>query len=429
MKQLDTKDSFFRVQWDTLLSRSEAEAQSVEFDVKDIIANVRQAGDLALKEYCEKFDGHHPDTLEVTPREMTQAMRSLKKEDLKSLNVAAARIKSFHQKQFSKVTKTWKEKKNGVTWGEMVSPIACVGIYVPGGLAAYPSTVLMNAIPARVAGVKEIIMTTPWAGGKANPYTLAAAKLAGVDRVFKVGGAQAIAALTFGTESIPNVDKITGPGNLYVATAKRLVFGKVGIDMVAGPTEVVIVADETANPAFIASDLLSQAEHDPKALAILISHVNPLIEETKRSLQDQLARLDRQNILDKAIQNGCYFIRTKNVAESVRLASELAAEHLELQIKNPEKHLKGLNAAAIFLGNHTPVAVGDYLSGPNHTLPTSGTARFSSPLGVLDFMKRTSIASFDARALKRLGPDILRLARMEGLTAHSASISKRIAVR
>ena len=429
MKQLNTRDSFFPVQWDTLLSRSEAESQTVEFDVKDIIANVRQAGDLALIEYCEKFDGYHPDTLEVTPKEMAEALRSLTKEELKSLNVTASRIKTFHQKQFSKCTKTWKEKKNGITWGEMVSPIERVGIYVPGGLAAYPSTVFMNAIPARVAGVKEIIMTTPWPQGKANRYTLAAAKLAGVDRVFKVGGAQAIAALTYGTESIPNVDKITGPGNIYVATAKRLVFGKVGIDMVAGPTEVVIVADDTANPAFIASDLLSQAEHDPKAVAIMISHVSSLIQRTKQALQEQLAALDRQNILAAVVQNGCYFIQTKNIAESIRLASQLAAEHLELQIKGPEKYLKGLNAGAIFMGHHTPVAVGDYLAGPNHTLPTSSTARFSSPLGVLDFVKRTSLISFDQKSLKKLGPDIVRLASMEGLTAHGASVINRINIK
>ncbi|QQR82034.1 MAG: histidinol dehydrogenase [Deltaproteobacteria bacterium] len=424
MKQLNTKDSFFPVQWDTLLSRAETQ-QNVEFTVKDVIADVRQAGDLALKEFCEKFDGHSPETLEVSQKEMSQALRSLKKDELKSLNVAAQRIRQFHQKQFSKITKNWKEKKNGIVLGEMITPIERVGIYVPGGLAGYPSAVLMDAIPARMAGVKEMIMTTPWPQGKPNRYTLAAAKLAGVDHVFKVGGAQAIAALAYGTESIPNVDKITGPGNIYVATAKRLVFGKVGIDMVAGPTEVVIVADDTAQPDFIAADLLSQAEHDPQAVAIVISHSAKLLEKTQQALKAQMEKLDRQNILVSALGNGGYVIQTKNVVESIRLANEFAAEHLELQIKNPEKYLKGLNAGAIFLGNHTPVAVGDYLSGPNHTLPTSGTARFSSPLGVLDFVKRTSIASFDAKALKRLGPDIVKLATMEGLTAHGSSIEVR----
>ena len=428
MKVLNTQDPDFSNQWKTLLNRSEELSQDVEPVVKEVIASVRQNGDQALKYYCQKFDHHFPETLEVSKTEIAQALASLKKDDLKSLKLAAERIRKFHQKQFSKISKTWTEKKAGIFLGERISAIARAGIYVPGGLAAYPSTVLMNAIPAKVAGVKEIIMMTPWSQGQANRYTLAAAKIAGVDRVFKIGGAQAIAALAYGTESVPAVDKITGPGNIFVAIAKKLVFGKVGIDMIAGPTEVMIIADDSAHPEFIAADLLSQAEHDPNAIAVLLTSSKKIIRETQACLEKQLRALDRQNILQTALSKS-HFIQTKNLNEAATLAHEFAAEHLELQIKNPDKYVNKINAGAIFIGHHTPVAVGDYLAGPNHTLPTSGTARFSSPLGVFDFLKRTSLMSFDAKALQQLSPDITHLATMEGLTAHGPSVEVRIKKR
>lgn len=402
----------------------------MEKTVRSILTAIRSRRDQALHNFTKKFDGHSPRSLEVTASERRHAHTLVPREELASLKLAAQRIRRFHEKQAQGIQKSWRFQDHGVLLGEQIRPLARAGIYVPGGLAAYPSTVLMNAIPAKVAGVSKIIMATPWVGGKSNPYTLVAADLAGVDRIFKIGGAQAIAALAYGTKTVPAVDKIVGPGNIYVATAKRLVFGQVGIDMVAGPTEVLVVADDSARADFIASDLLSQAEHDPRATAILVTSSQKLATQVQSELKRQLVLLPRQEILSQALKNQGLILISRNLEEAIDLANQIASEHLELQIKNPRKWLSKIkNAGAIFLGHQSPVAVGDYLAGPNHVLPTAGSARFSSPLSAHDFYKRSSVIEMNGKSMKRFGPHISRLARLEGLTAHAASVDIRLQSR
>lgn len=427
MKTLRSSVPGFSKKLDQILGRSAEESKKIDSIVSKIIQDVRKKGDSALRSYTKKFDHHTPQNLEVTSSEIETAYQKIGLEELNSLKTAASRIEAFHQVQKEKISSSWNTDQDGILVGEEIRALSRIGIYVPGGLAAYPSTVLMNAIPASVAGVGEIIMVSPWNKGLVNPYTLVAAHLAGVNRIFKIGGAQAIGALAYGTPSIPAVDKIVGPGNIFVATAKRLVFGKVGIDMIAGPTEVVIVADDTANLAFIASDLLSQAEHDPKAISILITCSEKIAKAVLKQLDRQLATLERKEILAISIKKRGVIIMVKDTYEALRIADQIAPEHLELQIQNPMNAVSQLkNAGAIFLGNKTPVAFGDYLAGPNHVLPTSGTARFSSPLGVTDFLKRSSLMEVKDTFLELMGPHVARLARLEGLTAHAASVEIRL---
>ncbi|HEX5036627.1 MAG TPA: histidinol dehydrogenase [bacterium] len=426
MKILKTDEAFFEENYSGFLKRaSEGDAQAAA-TAQGVIADIRAQGDAALFDYTERFDGHRPEALEVTKAEIDAAMKSIEPKALQALKTAAARIRKFHLQQKKKIAASWTTQNEGVFVGEQIRPLARVGIYVPGGLAAYPSTVLMNAVPAKVAGVKEIIMVSPWRDGKPNPHTLAAAKLAGVTKIFKIGGAQAVAALAYGTKTIPAVDKIVGPGNAYVAAAKRLVFGKVGIDMIAGPTEIAVVADDGAAPESVAADLLSQAEHDPMAVSVLFTHSEKLIEAVQSALDRQLSGLERRSILKKAIEGSGLIVKTKNVNESIDLSNRFAPEHLSVQVKNARKTLPKIrHAGAIFLGPLSPVAFGDYLAGPNHVLPTSGTARFSSPLGVGDFLKRSSVIEVGPKAFEKLGPVVVRLAELEGLTAHAASVSVR----
>ena len=426
MKTLSTKDASFRGFWSDFLRRSAEGDPAIETTVKHILDDVRRRGDAAVLDYTSRFDGHRPAVLEVSPEEMAKAAASVPAKAMKALKTAAARIHAFHRRQHGKLPRSWTVRENGALLGEQVRPLDRVGIYVPGGLAAYPSTVLMNAIPAKVAGVKEIVMVSPWREGRPNPATLAAAKIAGVTKIFKIGGAQAVAALAYGTASIAAVDKIVGPGNAYVAAAKRLVFGKVGIDMIAGPTEIVVIADERANPESVAADLLSQAEHDPMAVPILLTHSQKLAAAAQSALERQIRSLERRAILKESLDGQGLVVQTKSLAESLDLSNQFAPEHLSLQIRNPEKSLsKVRHAGAVFLGPYSPVAFGDYLAGPNHVLPTSGTARFSSPLGVGDFLKRSSLIGMGQNAFETLAPVVIELAELEGLTAHGHSVDVR----
>lgn len=426
MKTLATTEPSFEEDWTAFLRRSAEAEASVEATVRDVIADVRARGDAALLDKTEEFEGHRPAALEVSRAEIAEAVKSVDPAALRALKTAAARIEAFHRLQKKRLTASWTVRREGILLGEQFRPLDRVGIYVPGGLAAYPSTVLMNAIPARVAGVKEIVMVSPWRDGRPNPYTLAAARIVGITKIFKIGGAQAIAALAYGTATVPAVDKIVGPGNAYVAAAKRLVFGRVGIDMIAGPTEIAVVADEGAAPESVAADLLSQAEHDPMAVSVLLTHSQKLIGAVQSALQRQLAALERRAILKKSVEGCGLIVKTRNVNESIALSNRFAPEHLSVQVRNARKVLPKIrHAGAIFLGPYAPVAFGDYLAGPNHVLPTSGTARFSSPLGVSDFLKRSSVIEIAQNAFEKLAPVVIRLAELEGLTAHAASVSIR----
>ncbi|HBO84772.1 MAG TPA: histidinol dehydrogenase [Deltaproteobacteria bacterium] len=363
--------------------------------------------------------------MKVDRNKIKKALKNISEYDLKILKLAAKRIDAFHRKE---TPKSWQyTEKDRTVLGQKVTPLERVGIYVPGGKAAYPSTVLMNAIPAKIAGVKEIIMATPPSKNGINPYVLAAADIAGVDAIYQVGGAQAIAALAYGTETILKVDKIVGPGNIYVATAKRLVFGVVDIDMIAGPSEILIINDGTGNPSWIAADLLSQAEHDELASSILLTTSKNMAEAVAKEVSRQIKELKREAIAKKSIDRYGAIIITKDLKEAVDIANTIAPEHLELFVKKPFGLFKKIkNAGAIFLGYNTPEAVGDYMAGPNHTLPTGGTARFSSPLGVYDFIKRSNVILFSRKGLDKFGADIVRFADMEGLDAHGKSVAIRI---
>ncbi len=388
--------------------------------VSDIIVNVRKNGDSALFEYCEKFDGAKLEQLEVSSQEIEEAFSSVEPEFVRILKKAAENIRKFHSKQ---VRNSFILDEDGVVMGQKVIPIEKVGLYVPGGTAAYPSTVLMDSIPAKIAGCKEIVMVTPPnKEGKVAPVILAAAKIAGVDRIFKVGGAQAVAALAYGTKSIPRVDKIVGPGNAFVAEAKRQVFGRVAIDMIAGPSEILIVADETCSAKIVAADMLSQAEHDRLASAVLVTDSRALANEVAQELERQLENLERREIARDSIDNNGKIIVAENIDIAIDIANEIAPEHLELCMENPFDYLdKVKNAGSIFMGKNCPEALGDYLAGPNHTLPTSGTARFSSPLSVDDFVKKSQYTYYTKNALEKVYEDVANFAKKEGLTAHAKS--------
>ena len=394
---------------------------NVEGIVTEIIENVKKNGDQALFAYCEKFDKAKLTTLAVSDEEMEEALSQVELEFLEILEKAAANIRKFHQKQVRNsfiINDT-----DGVVIGQKIIPVDRAGLYVPGGTAAYPSTVLMDSIPAKIAGCKEVVITTPPnAEGKVNPVILAAAKVAGVDKIFKVGGAQAIAALAYGTESVPKVDKIVGPGNAFVAEAKKQVFGKVSIDMIAGPSEILIIADGNTDPRFAAADLLSQAEHDKMASAVLVTDSEELAVAVQAELEKQIPMLERAEIARASVDNNGKIIVAKDLKQAVAISNEIAPEHLELCVDNPFDYLDSIrHAGSIFMGRNCPEALGDYFAGPNHTLPTSGTARFSSPLGVDDFIKKTQYTYYTRDALKRVAKDVAYFAKAEGLTAHARS--------
>jgi histidinol dehydrogenase len=426
MKTLNPKNKGFKAALKEVLERGQADTSRVEAKVAAILEEVRKRGDRALYEYTESFDGVNvKGKLKVSLREIKSSLKKIPGRDLELLRLASRRLDEFHRRQ---VPNSWYTvEKNGTALGQRITPLERVGIYVPGGKAAYPSTVLMNAIPARVAGVKEIIMVTPPSRGRINPYVLAAAELAGVDRVYRVGGAQSIGALAYGTRTVPKVDKIVGPGNIYVATAKKLVYGTVDIDMVAGPSEVLILNDGTGDPAWIAADLVAQAEHDELASSILVTTSTKMAREVVKEVSKQLKRLKKRTVAKASISNYGTVILTRNLVEAARITNTIAPEHLQIFTQRPEEVL-GLvkNAGAIFLGSLSPVATGDYLAGPNHTLPTGGTARFSSPLGVEDFIKRSSVISLSKQGLKALGPPTERFAKLEGFEAHARSVAIRL---
>ncbi|MBQ7329137.1 MAG: histidinol dehydrogenase [Oscillospiraceae bacterium] len=401
-------------------------AANVEGVVTEIISTVASLGDKALYAYAAKFDKVNLTALEVTAAEIDEAFAAVEPEFLDILREAAANIRAYHEKQVR--NSFILNEKDGVVIGQKVTPIEKVGLYVPGGTAAYPSTVLMDSIPAKIAGCKEIVMVTPPAkDGKVNPVILAAAKIAGVDRIFKVGGAQAVAALAYGTESIPKVDKIVGPGNAYVAEAKKQVFGRVSIDMIAGPSEILVVADATANPRFVAADLLSQAEHDKMASAVLVTDSRAFAEEVSRELEEQIPQLPRSEIARASIDlGGKIIVAEGNLMQAIEIANEIAPEHLELCVDNPFDYLDKIkHAGSIFMGKYCPEALGDYFAGPNHTLPTSGTARFSSPLSVDDFVKKTQFTYYTENALEKVADKIAFFAHKEGLDAHAKSATIR----
>ncbi|MBO7663383.1 MAG: histidinol dehydrogenase [Clostridia bacterium] len=393
----------------------------VEETVAEILRNVKERGDEALREYTARFDGAKPESLTVTPEEMEEGLRQVEPAFLAVLEKAAANIRKFHSCQVRQSFIL--NDENGIVMGQKVIPVDRAGVYVPGGTAAYPSTVLMDIIPAKIAGVKEIVVTTPpGKDGKINPVILAAARTAGADRIVKCGGAQAIAALAYGTESVPRVDKIVGPGNAYVAEAKRQVYGLVSIDMIAGPSEILIVADGASNPAHLAADLLSQAEHDRVASAVLVTDSPALAEQVSAELERQIPLLERRDIARVSIDQNGKIIVADNLQTAIDIANEIAPEHLELCVDQPFDYLDSIrHAGSVFLGRNCPEALGDYLAGPNHTLPTQGTARFSSPLSVDDFVKKTQYTYYTREALARVAEDVALFARKEGLTGHARS--------
>ena len=401
-------------------------ASNVESIVTDIISNVVGRGDAAVLEYCEKFDKAKLQSLEVTAEEIEEAFSLVDDEFISIIKEAAENIREFHKRQVRNSFVI--SEKDGVVIGQKVIPIEKVGLYVPGGTAAYPSTVLMDSIPAKLAGCKEIVMVTPpTATGKVNPVILAAAKIAGVDRIFKVGGAQAIAALAYGTESIPKVDKIVGPGNAFVAEAKKQVYGKVSIDMIAGPSEILVVADSASNPKHVAADLLSQAEHDKMASAVLVTDSFELAKAVSCELELQIPLLPRADIARASVDNnGKIIVAENNLSLAIDIANEIAPEHLELCMDNPFDYLDKIkHAGSIFMGRYCPEALGDYFAGPNHTLPTSGTARFSSPLSVDDFVKKTQFTYYTKDALSKVAEKVSYFAKKEGLDAHAKSATVR----
>ncbi len=414
--EVENKDIFARV----------TPKVDVESIVSEIIENVKKTGDKALFEYAEKFDKVSLSNLEVSKEEMEEAVRKVEPRFIKVLEKAAANIRKFHEKQVRNGFII--NDENGIVTGQKVIPVDRAGLYVPGGTATYPSTVLMDAIPAKIAGVREVVIVTPPnRQGKVNPVILAAAKVAGVDRIFKVGGAQAVAAHAYGTESVPKVDKIVGPGNAFVAEAKKQVFGQVSIDMIAGPSEILVVADGKSNPRFVAADLLSQAEHDVLASAVLVTDSVELAEAVSAELEIQIPQLERAEIARKSIDDNGKIIVAENLDTAIEIANEIAPEHLELCVDNPFDYLDGIrHAGSIFMGRNCPEALGDYLAGANHTLPTSGTAKFSSPLSVDDFVKKTQYTYYTYDALKRVADDVAFFAEKEGLTAHAKSATIRV---
>ena len=426
MKIINYSDSDFRNTLRKVVDRADVDLVVHDATVREILKQIKERGDAALLDFTSRFDQYDlsVEEIRVTPSEVAEAHNNVSDEGVEALKRAAENISEFHEHQKQE---SWEYEKNGVLLGQNIRPLETVGIYVPGGKASYPSSVLMNAIPAKVAGVKKVVMCSPASKGQCSPDVLVAAEIAGVDSIFKVGGAQAIGAMAYGTNTIPKVDKIVGPGNIFVALAKRMVFGMVDIDMIAGPSEILIVADDSAHADFIAADLLSQAEHDEQAVPILVTCSEILAQDVVKELKKQTIRLNRQSIIKKSLNDYCCLFVVESLSEAIKVANDIAPEHLELAVKEPRACAEQIrNAGAIFLGHYTPEAVGDYLAGPNHVLPTSGTARFSSSLGVYDFLKRTSIMSYSPEALKKEAPFIRILAEMEHLDAHANAVDLRI---
>ncbi|MBI2340113.1 MAG: histidinol dehydrogenase [Deltaproteobacteria bacterium] len=426
MKILRTTDRNFRYDFGKVYHRNVEVPESVQKSVAAILDDLKRIGDEALFKHTEKFDHYSVNikTVEVPSKEMSLAARKLDAKDLQALKTAAKRIEEFAGHHLEK---SWEYAKDDVSLGLHFSPLERIGIYVPGGKAAYPSTVLMTAIPARVAGVKEIIMCSPRPGGEVNDAVLAAAKIAGVGRIFKVGGAQAIGAMAYGTKTIPRVDKIVGPGNIYVTWAKKMVFGQVDIDMIAGPTEICILADGSVPAEFMAADLLAQAEHDEMACPLLITDNSNYASRVEGEVRRQLIRIERKAIASESIQKRALIVLVRNLQEGVDLVNEVAPEHLELALKEARSYVPKIrHAGAIFVGENTPETIGDYIAGPSHVLPTIGTARYYSVLTASDFIKATSVISFGRKALGKLGPPAARLARLEGLSAHAHAVEVRL---
>jgi len=430
MKIARTTDSDFDTLYRRITRRGRVFDEDLWMVVKGIVEDVARRGDEALFDYTERLDGCAltAETVAVSAGELDEAAAQVEAADLAIMRQAAQRIEAFHRHQ---IAESWTVSgMPGTILGQRIVPLERVGIYAPGGLASYPSTVLMAAVPAKIAGVQEIILVNPSKGGKIHPLIAAAAKLCGIDRIFKIGGAQAVAALAYGTETIPQVDKIVGPGNAYVAAAKKMVFGQVSIDMIAGPSEILVIADSSAQPSLIAADLLSQAEHDEMASAVLLTPDETLAQAVAVELQKQLEQLPRRTIAERSLAAFGAIVVTESLEEAVSVANRFAPEHLELMVKEPWELLDGIkHAGAVFLGPYTPEAVGDYIAGPNHVLPTGGTARFSSALGVYDFVKRISVLSFSREELEAYGPQAARFARLEGLDAHGNSISLRLTAK
>lgn len=425
MKIIRTWDNDFDNEFQAIINRNLWWDRSVERVVQKIITDVSLKGDSALFAYTQKYDKVkiHADNIFVKKSEIQRAYRYVLKEEISALKFAAQRIKKFHRRE---IPKSWFYREEGVRLGKVVQPLERVGLYVPGGKAAYPSTVLMNAIPAIVAGVNEIIITTPVSNGSINPFVLVAADILGIKKIYKIGGAQAIAAMAYGTESVPKVDKIVGPGNIYVATAKRMVYSQVGVDFIAGPTELLVLADGSTHPAFVASDLLSQAEHDERAVPVLITTLQGYGNQIKNYITDFLEIMDRREIAEVSIRNNGVIIVAKNITEAIELVNNFAPEHLEICCRNNERVLSQIrNAGSIFIGSYTPEAVGDYIAGPNHVLPTARTARFTSPLGVEDFLKKSNVIFFTKRKLKLYRKKINTIAKMEKLQGHAFSVNIR----
>ena len=428
IRRLKTSDATFDKQFSELLAWEAVSDTAVQAAVETILRDVRARGDAALLEYSQRFDRltiDNPAALELPKTRLQQALSSISSDARDALEQAAARIRVYHEKQKQD---SWQYREaDGTVLGQQITPLQRVGIYVPGGKASYPSSVLMNAIPAKVAGVREIIMVVPTPDGIINEWVFAAAAIAGVDRVFTIGGAQAIAALAYGTELVPKVDKIVGPGNIYVATAKRMVFGAVGLDMVAGPSEILVICDGKTAPDWIAMDLFAQAEHDEDAQSILISPDAAFLDAVQESIAKLLPEMERKETIAASLANRGALIHARDMDEAIAVSNRMAPEHLELSVENPEALLPAIeHAGAIFMGRHTPEALGDYCAGPNHVLPTSGTARFSSPLGVYDFQKRSSLIYCSAQGSQSLAKIASTLARGETLTAHARSAELRM---
>lgn len=428
MKIIDSQQKDVTAELKRIVNRGETATEEVAIVVQEVVDRVRKQGDPAVLEYTEKFDKARLTLkeLKVSAEEIRDAYTRVESRKVDALRLAAQNIRSFHEKQ--KISSWVCQEADGVILGQLARPIRSAGIYVPGGKACYPSSVLMNVIPARVAGVEHLIMCSPVPGGNINPYILVAADIAGINEIYKIGGAQAVAAMAYGTATIPKVDKIVGPGNIYVATAKRYVFGQVDIDMIAGPSEILIIADESADPEFVASDLLSQAEHDELASSILVTPSRKLAEQVDAEVERQLANLSRKEIARKAIDRFGAIVLSENLGEAAEVSNAIAPEHLELAVEKPFELLASIkNAGAIFLGHYTPESVGDYVAGPNHVLPTGGTARFFSPLSTDSFMKKSSLIFYTREGLDKVAEAVTQIADVEGLEAHGNTIRVRMA--
>lgn len=425
---LDTSQSDFNVQLNRLLDRETEEDGAVEGAVREIIASVRARGDAALLEYTNRFDNlsaNNIEELELSDEDLASFAQDVDKAVSQAIQDAAARIRQYHEKE---IARSWRyQETDGTILGQKIAPIDRVGLYVPGGKAAYPSSVLMTAIPAKVAGVEEIVMTVPTPNGEVNPAVMLAAKISGVNRVFFIGGAQAVAAMAYGTETVPNVDKIVGPGNIYVATAKKLVFGKVGIDMIAGPSEVVVICDDSVDPEWVAMDMFAQAEHDELAQSIAITDSSQMLESIKNAIRELQPNMGRSAIIRESLSKHGALIKVDSIEQAVEVANRIAPEHLELMVDEPDRLVEKVkHAGAIFMGAYSAESLGDYCAGPNHVLPTAGTARFSSPLGVYDYQKRSSVIHASRQGAEKMAGIASVLARCEGLTAHARSAEFRM---